>query len=81
MAECIAEISRQNSVLINFTDDKANKLLHPYNDVLVGKIKITDNTVRSVLIDNRSFTDILFMDAFTRLKIGGAPGTHPNLTI
>ncbi|GMN61213.1 hypothetical protein TIFTF001_030299 [Ficus carica] len=69
MAKHIAKISRQDSVPITFTDDEANKLLHPQNDALVGEIKINDNTVRLVLINNGSSADILFMDTFTRLKI------------
>ena len=47
-------------------------LLHPHNDALVEEIKITDNIIRHVLINNRSSTNILFMDAFTRLQIGSA---------
>ncbi|GMN48643.1 hypothetical protein TIFTF001_017820 [Ficus carica] len=65
-------MSREDSVLITFTDDEANKFLHLHIDALAGEIKITDNTVRLVLIDNRRYADILFMDAFTRLKIDGA---------
>ncbi|GMN67227.1 hypothetical protein TIFTF001_036287 [Ficus carica] len=65
-------MSRQDSVLITFTDNEAKKLLPPHNDALIREIKITNNTVWHVLIDNGSFADILFMDAFIRLKIDGA---------
>ena len=41
IAEHIANISCQDSVLITFTDDEANKLLYLHNDALVGEIKIT----------------------------------------
>ncbi|GMN46038.1 hypothetical protein TIFTF001_015224 [Ficus carica] len=43
----------------------------PHNDALIGEIRIADNVVRRVIINNGSSTDILFMDAFTRLKIEG----------
>ncbi|GMN63866.1 hypothetical protein TIFTF001_032958 [Ficus carica] len=72
IAKHIAKIFCQYSVPITFTDDEANKLLHPHNHALVGQIKITDNIVRRVLIDNESSANILLMDAFTRLEIGGA---------
>lgn len=52
MTEHIAKISHQDSVPIIFTDDEDNKLLHPHNDALVRKIKITDNIVQRVLIDD-----------------------------
>ncbi|GMN46247.1 hypothetical protein TIFTF001_015432 [Ficus carica] len=68
ITEHIAKNSHQDSV----PDDEANKLLHPHYDALVREIKITDNIVRCVLIDNGCSTDILLMDAFTRLKIDGA---------
>lgn len=57
---------------ITFTEVEANKLIHPYNDALVGKVKISDNTVLQVLIDNVSSADIMFISAFTKLRIGGA---------
>ncbi|GMN51404.1 hypothetical protein TIFTF001_020559 [Ficus carica] len=72
IAEYIVKMSRQDSVLITLTDNETNKLLHPHNDALVRKIKITDNTVKRVLINNGSSADILIMDTFTRLNIGGA---------
>lgn len=45
MVKHIVKISRQNSVLITFTNDEANKLIHPNNDAPVREIKITDNTI------------------------------------
>lgn len=70
MTEHIEKMSRRDSVLIICTDDEANKLLHPYNDAMVGEIRITDNIICRALIDNKSSVYILFMAAFTRLKIG-----------
>lgn len=72
MAEHITKVCRQDSILITFTDDGADKLLHPNNAALVGDIQIADNVVRCVLIDNGSSADFLFMDSFTKLKIDGA---------
>ena len=72
MAEHISKICRQDSAPITFTDDEADQLLHPHNDALVGEIRVADNVIRRVLIDNGSSADIMFMDAFARLKIEGA---------
>ncbi|GMN47962.1 hypothetical protein TIFTF001_017151 [Ficus carica] len=72
MAEHISKICRQDSASITFTDDEADRLLHPHNDALIGEIRVAGNVICRVLIDNGSSTDIMFMDAFLRLKIEGA---------
>ncbi|GMN59472.1 hypothetical protein TIFTF001_028562 [Ficus carica] len=72
MAEHISKICRQDSPPITFTDDEADRLLHSHNDALVGEIRVANNVVRRVLIDNGSAADVIFMDAFSRLKIEGA---------
>lgn len=65
ITEHIVKIYRQDSTLITFTNNKADRLLHPNNDALIGEIRVADNVVRRVLIDNSSSADIIFMDAFT----------------
>ncbi|GMN62259.1 hypothetical protein TIFTF001_031341 [Ficus carica] len=72
MTEHVSKICRQSSTPITFTDEEADWLLHPHNDALVGEIRVADNVIRCVLIDNGSSADVMFMDAFSRLKIGGA---------
>ncbi|GMN49779.1 hypothetical protein TIFTF001_018933 [Ficus carica] len=72
MAEHISKICRQDSPPITFMDDEADRLLHPHNDALVGEIRVANNVVRRVLINNGSSADVIFMDAFSRLKIEGA---------
>ncbi|GMN67536.1 hypothetical protein TIFTF001_036596 [Ficus carica] len=72
MAEHISKMCRQDSPPITFTDDEADRLLHPHNDALVGEIRVANNVVRRVLIDSGSSADVMFMDAFSRLKIEGA---------
>ncbi|GMN45070.1 hypothetical protein TIFTF001_014262 [Ficus carica] len=72
MTEHVSKICRQSSTPITFTDEKVDRLLHPLNDALVGEIRVVDNVIRRILIDNGSSADVLFMDAFSRLKIGGA---------
>ena len=72
MTEHISKICRQGSAPITFTDDEADRLLHPHNDALIGEIRVADNVVCRVLINNGSSADNMFMDAFSRLRIGGA---------
>ncbi|GMN69121.1 hypothetical protein TIFTF001_038183 [Ficus carica] len=72
MAEHISKVCRQDSAPITFTDDKTDRLLHPHNKALIGEIRVAGNVIRRVLIDNGSSADIMFMDAFSRLKIEGA---------
>ncbi|GMN53227.1 hypothetical protein TIFTF001_022359 [Ficus carica] len=72
MAEHISKICRQDGPPITFTDDEADRLLHLHNDALVGEIRVANNVVRRVLIDNGSSADVIFMDAFLRLKNEGA---------
>ncbi|GMN66603.1 hypothetical protein TIFTF001_035665 [Ficus carica] len=71
MAEHISKICHQDSPPITFTDDEADRLLQPHNDALVGENRVANNVVRRVLIDNGSSVDVMFMDAFSRLKIKG----------
>ncbi|GMN65311.1 hypothetical protein TIFTF001_034391 [Ficus carica] len=71
MTEHVSKICRQDSTPITFTNDEVDRLLYPHNDALIGEIRVADNVVRRVLIDNGSSADILFMDAFTRLRIEG----------
>ena len=76
-----AKVYRQDSTSITFTDDEADMLLHPPNDALIGEIRVADNIVRRALIDNGSSVNILFMDAFTRLKIEDALLTPAQTTL
>lgn len=57
---------------ISFKESEADKLLHPRNDAPVKKLQITNNTILHVLVDNESLVDILFMNAFNRMRIVGA---------
>ncbi|GMN69014.1 hypothetical protein TIFTF001_038062 [Ficus carica] len=80
MAEHVSKICRQSNTPITFTDDEADRLHHPHNDALVREIRVADNVIRRVLVDNGSSADIMFMDVFSRLKILGAtltPGRTP----
>ena len=42
---------------------------HPHYDALVVKAMIANNNVHSILVDNESFVDILYFQAFGRMGL------------
>ena len=48
---------------ISFTDEDAERIHHPHDDVIVITLLITDYTTRRVLVDNESLADILYYPA------------------
>ncbi|GFZ07006.1 hypothetical protein Acr_18g0011760 [Actinidia rufa] len=55
---------------ITFSNDDLRGLHLPHDDALVVSSVIANFNVQRILIDNRSSTDILFISAFERMKIG-----------
>ena len=49
---------------ITFTDEDAERVHHPHDDVIVITLLIANYTTRKVLVDNGSSTDILYYPAF-----------------
>ena len=54
---------------ITFTDEDASKIHHPHDDVIVITLLIVDYSTRRVLVDNGSFTDILYYPAFQQMNL------------
>ena len=71
MAEHMAKLSRREKIIISFTNDEARRLIHPHTDALVVTLNIANGKVFCILIDTRSFTDILFTSAFHQMNVGG----------
>ncbi|GMN48602.1 hypothetical protein TIFTF001_017771 [Ficus carica] len=63
MTEHISKICRQDTTTITFTNDETDQLLHPHNDALIGEIRVADNVIRRVLIDNGTIFTIDEVDA------------------
>ena len=72
MTEHIAKFSRVENVAITFTEEKADRVLHPHNDALVVSLKIAKNHVHRILIDNGSSTDVIFKSALDKMNLEGA---------
>ncbi|KAK3028441.1 hypothetical protein RJ639_039033 [Escallonia herrerae] len=54
---------------ITFSDEDSNDIKTPHDDPLVIAIKAGNFDVKRVLIDNGSFAEILFYDAFKKMNI------------
>uniref|UniRef100_A0A2N9IG75 Reverse transcriptase domain-containing protein n=1 Tax=Fagus sylvatica TaxID=28930 RepID=A0A2N9IG75_FAGSY len=61
---------RLEDLLITFTEEDARKVFHPHDDALVVTLEIAGYSIRRVLIDNGSSTDIIYLMAFQQMKIG-----------
>ena len=55
---------------ISFTDEEAERIHHPHDDVIVITLLIANYTTRRVLVDNGSSTDILYFPAFQQMRLG-----------
>ena len=55
---------------ISFTDEEAKRIHHSYDDTIVITLLIADYTIRRVLVDNGSSTDILYYPAFYQMRLG-----------
>ena len=54
---------------ITFSERDAHHVRHPLCDALVIKAMIANNNVHKMLVDNRSFVDILYFQAFKRIEL------------
>ena len=55
--------------VIGFSKEDARTLYHPHDDALVVSLRIGDNNMHRVLVDNSSSTDILYYPAFQQMRI------------
>ena len=55
---------------ITFSNSDMEGCQHPHDDPLVIRVVIANKTVHSVLVDNGSLADIIFMSAFDKMGIG-----------
>jgi len=55
--------------IIGFSEEDVRCLYHPHDDALVVSIQVGDYNTYRVLVDNESFTDILYYLAFQQMRI------------
>ncbi|XP_075655095.1 uncharacterized protein LOC142625297 [Castanea sativa] len=62
-------MARIDNLVIEFTEEDARPFHHPHDDALVVSIRVEDYNTHLVLVDNGSFTDILYYPAFWQMRI------------
>ena len=63
LTDFIPKIARINNPVIGFIEEDAH-LYHLHNDALVISIHVGDYNTHCVLVDNRSFSNILYYLGF-----------------
>ena len=58
-----------NNPIIEFSEEDARRLHHPYDDALVVSIRMGDYNTHRVLVDYGSSADILYYPAFQQMMI------------
>ena len=65
----IPKMAQIDNPAIGFSKEDARRLYHPHDDALVVSLRIGDNNMHRVLVDNSSSTDILYYPAFQQMRI------------
>ena len=65
----VPKMVRIDNLVIGFTEEDARCLHHPHDDALIVSICIGDYNTHRVLVDNKSFADILYYPAFQQMRI------------
>ena len=63
------KMPRINNPIIEFSEEDARRLHHPYDDALVVSIRMGDYNTHRVLVDYGSSADILYYPAFQQMMI------------
>ena len=63
------KMPRINNPIIEFLEEDARRLHHPYDDALVVSIRVGDDNTHRVLVDYGSSADILYYPAFQQMMI------------
>ena len=60
---------RIDNPIIEFSEEDARRLHHPYDDALIVSIWVGDYNTHRVLVDNESSADILYYLMFQQMRI------------
>ena len=66
---CTLRTSRVDESAITFIDEDVRKLDNPHDDAIVITLMIANYTTRRVLVDNGSFANILYYQAFQQIRV------------
>ncbi|XP_059669890.1 uncharacterized protein LOC132315551 [Cornus florida] len=64
------KMPRLGDPVITFSDEDMKDVQQPHDDPLVVAMMIANYNTRRILVDNGSSADIIFLDAFSKMKIG-----------
>ncbi|XP_059629700.1 uncharacterized protein LOC132272601 [Cornus florida] len=64
------KMPRLGDPIITFLDEDIKDVQQPHDDPLVVTMMIANYSIWQILVDNGSSTDIIFLDAFSKMKIG-----------
>ena len=65
----VPKMPRVDNPTIEFSEDDARRVHHPYDDALVVSLQIRDYNMHQVLVDNGSSANILYYPAFQQMRI------------
>ncbi|XP_050289936.1 uncharacterized protein LOC126728109 [Quercus robur] len=65
----IPKMARIDNPVIGFSEEDARKLHHPYDNVLVVRLRVGDYNMHRVLVNNGSSADILYYPAFQQMRV------------
>ena len=60
----ISKMARIDNPVIGFIEEDARRLHHPHDNALIISIRVEDYNTHQVLVDNGSFTNILYYPVF-----------------
>ena len=60
----VPKMAQVDNPTVEFSEENARRLHHPYGDVFVVSIWVGSYNTHQVLVDNRSFIDILYYSVF-----------------
>ncbi|XP_059663781.1 uncharacterized protein LOC132309494 [Cornus florida] len=64
------KMPRLGDPVITFSDEDMKDVQQPHDDPLVVTMMIANYNTQRILVDNGSSADIIFLDAFSKMKIG-----------
>ena len=65
----VPKMARIDNPIVGFSEEDAQRLHHPYDDAIVINLKVGENNMHWVLVDNSSSADILYYPAFQQMRI------------
>ena len=80
MVEHVPKLSIRENTIISFTNDEVRHLIHPHTNALVVTLSVANGKVFHILINTRSFVDILFVSALRQMNVAGT-ATRPIKTL